>query len=121
VEIQRISQFIAWSPEGPTFTASLSGMDFSGGICGPIPASMVARAEFAGARIMEVAPGDCVEWIHDPPVGWTLKAVPARESVDLGRLIVLDPDDPPAELPDALMALLKSYDLRSGKPRKGGA
>lgn len=118
MEVSGIAQYVAWSTEGPTFTADLRGLVFDKGICGPIPGNMVQRAEFMGARILEVRPGDCVEWEHDPACGWSLKPVAARESVDLARLIVLDPDNPPAELPDALMAMLKSYDLRSGGQRK---
>jgi hypothetical protein len=121
MEVGQIPVIVAWSPEGPTFTADLQGLHFEQGICGPIPAGLRQRAEWVGARVLDVVPTDSVAWEHSE-TGWTLKATPARADVpdpDMKRLLVFDPDDPPAELGHDFLAFLKLYDLRSGLRRKG--
>jgi hypothetical protein len=117
--IGRIRQFMAYSREGPTFQADLRGLLFQDGICGPINETMAQRATVWGAQILEVDPGADLEWENDPATGWTLKAIPARAEVDMGRLLVFDPDAPPAELGHDFLAFLKLYDLRDGTRRKG--
>ena len=114
MKIEKIRQFMAYSKEGPTFSADLRGLVFADGICGPISAELAQRATLFGAQVIEVEPGGGVEWEQNE-IGWTLRPTPARDDVDLGRLIVLDPDDLPRELSHDLLAILKGYDLRSGK------
>ena len=116
MSVGRIPQFVAWSKEGPTFQADLRGLIFTDGICGPLSSAMAERAVLFGANLLPVDPGDDLEW-ENSEVGWNLKAIPARKdtSVNMERLIVLDPDALPRDLSHELLAILKGYDLRSGK------